>query len=82
MSETNQSLEEILFEMAMQKPTSAERAAFLDNVCRDNPDMRAQLEDLLEGHFGGAGFLPKPTVQDALPVAALAIPPPTKPRLR
>jgi len=30
MSENNQSLQEILFELAVQKPTEAERAAFLD----------------------------------------------------
>ena len=52
-----QSLEEVLFEVVVQKATAAERAAFLDGVCRDNPVLRARLDVLLEGHFGGVGFL-------------------------
>ncbi len=59
MSEVHQSLEEILFDLAVQKPNAAERAAFLDHACRDNPTLRAALEELLESHFGAAGFLPK-----------------------
>ena len=74
MSENNQSLEEILFELAVQKPTATERAGFLDNACRGNPALRAQLEELLEGHFRGAGFLPKPAVHDPLTVTAPLIP--------
>src|SRR5215831_17448445 len=57
MSEPNQSLEEFLFEAAMAKTSAAERAAFLDGVCRDNPALRARLEVLLEGHFQAEGFL-------------------------
>jgi WD40 repeat protein/serine/threonine protein kinase len=53
----SQSLEEALFDLAEQKPDAAERAAFLDGVCRDNPALRARLEVLLEGHFGAANFL-------------------------
>src|SRR2546428_4823074 len=75
MNENNPSLEEILFDLAVQRPTAAERAAFLDGACRDNPAVRAQLEELLEAHFGGAGFLPKaPAQDDELPVTALATP--------
>ena len=59
MSEVQQSLEEILFDLAVQRPTAAERAAFLDRACRDNPALRAALDELLEAHFGAAGFLPK-----------------------
>ena len=71
MNENKQSLEEILFDLAVQKTSAAERAAFLGNVCRDNPALRAGLEELLEGHFGGAGFLPKPVAGDPLPLAGL-----------
>ena len=70
----NQSSEEILFELAVQKPTSAERAAFLDNACRGNPALKAQLKELLEAHFGAAGFLPKPTARAPLPVTGRSIP--------
>ena len=75
MSENNQSLEEILFDLAVQKPDAAERAAFLDNVCRDNPALSAQLDELLEAHFGGVGFLPKPAVSDPLPATPRVSPP-------
>src|SRR5215469_11081492 len=57
MSESNQSLEEFLFEAALAKPSAEERTAFLDSVCRDNPALRARLDVLLEGHFQAEGFL-------------------------
>jgi serine/threonine protein kinase/tetratricopeptide (TPR) repeat protein len=58
MSETGPSLEEYLFEAALSHPSEAERAAFLDGVCRDNPALRLRLDVLLQGHFEAAGFLP------------------------
>src|SRR5262247_1481487 len=67
MNQDRQSLEEALFELAEQKSSASERAAFLDGVCRDNPTLRARLEVLLEGHFGATSFLtetpkhPKPS---------------------
>ena len=57
MTEAHPRLEEILFDLAVQKPTAAERAAFLAHACRDNPALRATLEKLLESHFGAPGFL-------------------------
>src|SRR5215470_8324864 len=57
MIEEQQSLEEALFELAQQKSSPGERTAFLDSVCRGNAGLRARLEALLEGHFGGAEFL-------------------------
>jgi WD40 repeat protein/serine/threonine protein kinase len=83
MPAENQNLEEILFELAVQKPTPEERAAFLDHVCRDHPGLRAGLEGLLEGHFHAAGFLPK-AVAGGLPAAKVtpAAPPPEAPALR
>jgi WD40 repeat protein/serine/threonine protein kinase len=75
MSEISQNLEEVLFEAAVEKSSAAERTAFLDGVCRDNPALRARLEILLEGHFGGAGFLSQtprrvePTVRGGTPRA-------------
>jgi WD40 repeat protein/serine/threonine protein kinase len=75
MSKISQNLEEVLFEAAVEKSSSAERTAFLDGVCRDDPALRARLEVLLEGHFGGAGFLRQtprqvqPTVKGGTPRA-------------
>src|SRR5262245_47030069 len=57
MSEKNQDLKEALFDLAVQKTTSAERAAFLDGACRDKPELRAWLDLMLEGYFAGGGFL-------------------------
>jgi serine/threonine protein kinase/tetratricopeptide (TPR) repeat protein len=58
MNEPSPNLEEILFELALAKSSEAERAVFLDGVCRDNPNLRARLDVLLEGHFEAEGFLP------------------------
>ncbi|MGC9943674.1 MAG: serine/threonine-protein kinase, partial [Verrucomicrobiota bacterium] len=57
MSDANQSLEELLFQAASEKLTPGERAAFLDEACRNNPALRARLETLLECYFGASGFL-------------------------
>lgn len=40
MNQTRQNLEDGLFEAALQKPSPAERSAFLDGACRDNPALR------------------------------------------
>jgi serine/threonine protein kinase len=64
MSETKHSLEECLFEAALQKPSAAERAAFLEGACRDNSTLRARLDVLLEGHFAGEGFLTQTPERD------------------
>ncbi len=79
MHEGAQSLEEILFELAVQKPTAAERAEFLDVACRDNPKLRAALDELLESHFGAGGFLPKLGPGPALPEGPAAIEAPLAP---
>ena len=66
-TESKPSLEEALFELAVQKTDAAERAAFLDGVCQDNPALRARLDILLEGCFGGDGFLTQSPEREALP---------------
>src|ERR1041384_7887881 len=70
MSETKQNLEEFLFDAAAQKTNAAERAAFLDGVCRDNPALRARLDVLLEGHFAGTGFLNRNPERDGAATVA------------
>ncbi len=74
MNQSHQSLEEILFGLAVQEPTPDERAAFLEGACRGYPALRAQLDALLEAHFGAAGFLPGSPASGPLPVAARSVP--------
>jgi hypothetical protein len=57
MSEPNPSLEKFLFEAALGKSSEAERVAFLDEVCRGYPALRARLDLLLEGEFQAHGFM-------------------------
>jgi len=49
--------EDDLFEAALLKSFGAERAAFLDGECRSDPELRARVEMMLEGHLNAEGFL-------------------------
>ena len=40
----------------------AERASFLDQACRDNAQLRAQVQSLLSALDRGANFLANPTI--------------------
>ncbi|MEN9676968.1 MAG: hypothetical protein RIS76_2864 [Verrucomicrobiota bacterium] len=55
--EANPPLERALFDQAVQQPSAADRSAFLDRVCRDNPGLRTALEALLAMHLGHPEFL-------------------------
>jgi hypothetical protein len=57
--------EEGLFEEALHKSSDTERAAFLDGACRGEPQLRARIEALLEGHFQAQGFLDRATAGGA-----------------
>src|SRR5690242_13738254 len=57
MDKTKQSLEEVLFQAAVQKTDARERSEFLGNVCRNNPALQARLEVMVEGHFAATEFL-------------------------
>jgi WD40 repeat protein/serine/threonine protein kinase len=52
--------EEALFAAVLDKPTRAERAAFLDGACGEDRALRARLEALLAAHHGAAGILDAP----------------------
>ena len=39
-----------IFFAALRKTSPAKRAAYLDEACRDNADLRRQVERLLEAH--------------------------------
>jgi len=64
--------DETLFEGALNCRTSEERAAYLDRVCANNPELRQQLEALLHSHEQSGQFLEtsptdRPTVHLELP---------------
>src|SRR6185369_3633753 len=53
----NTNPEDDLFEAALLKSPGPERAAFLDAECRTNPELRARMEMMLEGHLSAKDFL-------------------------
>jgi serine/threonine protein kinase len=53
----NSTQEEVVFEQAVRHRSDAERAAFLDQACHGNAELRARLDLLLEGYFKAEGFL-------------------------
>jgi parvulin-like peptidyl-prolyl isomerase/tetratricopeptide (TPR) repeat protein len=46
-----------IFAQALQISTPAERASFLDSACKDDPELRGQVESLLEAHHEAGDFL-------------------------
>src|SRR5262245_43461969 len=55
--------EEALFNLALEKPSPEERAAFLDQACAGQPQLRAAIEALLHVYEGAGSFLNKPPVE-------------------
>src|SRR6516225_7674458 len=56
--------EESIFAQALEIQSAAERAAFLDRACGDNPALRAEVEALLRAHERSGDLLDLPeTVQ-------------------
>src|SRR6185436_19947524 len=53
----NTNSEDDLFEAALLRSPGPERAAFLDGQCRSDPELRARLEMMIEGHFNAQNFL-------------------------
>lgn len=51
-----------LFTEALNRTDPAERAAFLDQACAGNPDLRRRLEELLAGHARSRSPLDRPPV--------------------
>src|SRR5262245_44225232 len=52
--------EKSLFLQALEMISPEERASFLDRECRDDPQLRRAVEDLLRGHDGSFGPLDVP----------------------
>ncbi len=49
-----------VFAQVLKRATPAERAAYLDEVCAGNPQLRAGVEALLQAHASDPGFLEQP----------------------
>jgi serine/threonine protein kinase len=49
-----------LFEKALDIPSPTDRAAFLDQACADQPELRRQVEQLLQAHENAGPFLDQP----------------------
>jgi eukaryotic-like serine/threonine-protein kinase len=56
--------EQSLFLHALGLPTRADRAAYLDEACRGQPGLRAELDALLAAHDRLGGGLPRTTGQE------------------
>src|SRR5947209_5623369 len=67
--------EQSIFLNALALPTAAERAAYLDEVCRDDPGLRAELEALLAAHERLGGVLPPTTGEEPAGGVAAESPP-------
>ena len=52
--------EESIFAQALDQPSAAERAAFLDAACGDDAVQRARIDKLLQRHEEADGLLAKP----------------------
>jgi serine/threonine protein kinase len=62
MTESEQNLMTI-FSAALDRESAAARAAYLDEACKDRPDLRERVEALLRAHERVGGFLCKPAPQ-------------------
>jgi serine/threonine protein kinase/tetratricopeptide (TPR) repeat protein len=57
-----------LFCEALERKTPQEQAAYLDQACRDRPELRARIEALLQAHQDASGFLDEPSAARRLTV--------------
>src|SRR5262245_60387177 len=64
--------EESLFAAALEKPTAAERRAFLDEACGDDTALRERLERLLVADRQTRGILERGPGESSLPHSLLA----------
>ncbi len=67
MSATSPDVKSI-FGRAQEIDSAAERAAFLDEACRANPDLRAEVEDLLLAMAGAGDFMERPAASGSVTV--------------
>ncbi|MFO0892369.1 MAG: hypothetical protein U0790_24920 [Isosphaeraceae bacterium] len=53
---------ERIFSEALELPSAGARAAFLDRACSSDPELRRQVESLIEVHERAGPFLAAPTI--------------------
>jgi hypothetical protein len=51
-----------IFCAAIEKESSAQRSAYLDEACRGDKQLRADVEALLKAHYEGKSLLDKPVL--------------------
>src|SRR5262249_4328264 len=59
-----------LFSKALECRTAGERAAFLDQACQGDAELRARLEELVQAHGEAGSFLQEPSASQGAPVDA------------
>lgn len=73
-----QQLEKSVFLEAIEFGTAGEQAAFLDQACAGNPQLRAEVDALLKAHEKSGGWLDAPSAaaaaSGALPPIPIALP--------
>src|SRR2546430_15403961 len=52
-----------IFAQAIDIESAQERALFLDEACRSDPELRRELEQLVRDHFRAGAFLERPAAQ-------------------
>src|SRR6185369_10291590 len=65
--------EEAIFASALALP-APERAAYLESACANDPRLRLQLEELLEAHARGDGFMDAPAAPQPAMTVAITLP--------
>ncbi|MCP4708153.1 MAG: serine/threonine protein kinase [Planctomycetes bacterium] len=53
----------VIFSEALERETGGARAAYLDDMCRDDADLRAEVESLLNVHEGAGDFMSAPVLE-------------------
>ena len=73
MSEKREDVNMVFLE-AIEKPSVGARAAYLDAVCQNDAELRAELESLLNAHDRAGGFLKSPILDGEVILERSALP--------
>src|SRR5438067_10869969 len=65
----NVSSVETVFNQAIEVESEAERAAFLDQACGNEPRLRGEVEQLVRDYFRAGEFLEKPALDGLVAIA-------------
>ena len=66
---------EAIFSEALEIPSVEGRAAYLDRACAADPDLRCQVESLIDAHDRAGRFLASPTVSFDSGAPSRSVPP-------